>query len=62
MILGSIFIFTIVILTKLYNCTWFNFILEFCYFMLHFILHVFLVFIIVVVLLEKVEVVHLMVK
>ena len=30
--------------------------------MLHFILHVFLVFIIVVVLLEKVEVVHLMVK
>ena len=30
--------------------------------MLHFILHIFLVFIIVVVLLEKVEVVHLMVK
>ena len=29
------FIFTIIILTKLYNCAWFNFILEFCSFMLH---------------------------
>ena len=33
------FIFTIIMLTKLYNCTLFNFILEFCSFMLHFILH-----------------------
>ena len=32
-------IFITIILTKLYNCTWFNFILEFCSFMLHFILH-----------------------
>ena len=38
------FIFTIIILTKLYNCAWFNFILEFCSFMLHFILHVFVLF------------------
>ena len=47
-------IFITIILTKLYNCTWFNFILEFCSFMLHFILHMFLVYIVVVVLLEKV--------
>ena len=47
-------IFITIILTKLYNCTWFNFILEFCSFMLHFILHMFLVNIVVVVLLEKV--------
>ena len=48
------YIFITIILTKLYNCTWFNFILEFCSFMLHFILHMFLVYIVVVVLLEKV--------
>ena len=49
-------------LTKLYNCTWFNFILEFCSFMLHFTLHVFVLFFldfiaaaVVVVLLEKVR-------
>ena len=35
------YIFIIVMLTKLYNCTWFNYILEFCSFMLHFILHIF---------------------
>ena len=33
------FTFTMIRLTKLYNCTLFNFILEFCSFMLHFILH-----------------------
>ena len=43
-------------LTKLYNCTLFNFILEVCSFMLHFILHFLKVFIgVVVVLLEKVR-------
>ena len=54
------FIFNIIILTKLYNCTWFNFILEFCSFMLHFILHVFSVFVVVVVvvLLEKVSLIN----
>ena len=53
-------IFTIIImLTKLYHCTWFNFILEFCSFMLHFILDVFLVFIaVLVVLLEKVRLIN----
>ena len=54
------FMFTIIMLTKLYNCTWFNFILEFCSFMLHFILHVFSVFavVVVVVLLEKVRLIN----
>ena len=55
------FIFTIIMLTKLYNCTWFNVILEFCSFMLHFILHVFSVFVVVVVvvvLLEKVRLIN----
>ena len=56
------YIFMVIMLTKLYNCTWFNFILEFCSFMLHFILHVFVLFFlvfiaaaVVVVLLEKVR-------
>ena len=54
------FIFTIIMLTKLYNGTWFNVILEFCSFMLHFILHVFSVFVVVVVvvLLEKVRLIN----
>ena len=56
------YIFIIAMLTKLYNCTWFNFILEFCTFMLHFILHIFLVYIVVVVvvvvLLEKVRLIN----
>ena len=53
------FIFTIIMLTKLYNCTWFNFILEFCSFMLHVILHIFSVFIVVVVvLLEKIRLIN----
>ena len=53
------FIFTIKILTKLYNCAWFNFILEFCLFMLHFILHILSVFIaVVVVLLEKIRLIN----
>ena len=53
------FIFTIIMLTKLCNSTLFNFILEFCSFMLHFILHFFLVFIaVVVVLLEKVRLIN----
>ena len=43
------YIFITIILTTLYNCTLFNFILEFCSFMLHFILHIFLVYIVVVV-------------
>ena len=47
-------IFITIILIKVYNCTWFNFILEFCSFMLHYILHMFLVYIVVAVLLEKV--------
>ena len=41
-------------LTKLYNCPRFNFILEFCSFILYFIL----VFIVVVVLLEKVRLIN----
>ena len=54
------YIFIIAMLTKLYNCTWFNFILEFCTFMLHFILDIFLVYIVVVVvvLLEKVRLIN----
>ena len=59
------YIFIIAMLTKLYNSTWFNFILEFCTFMLHFILHIFLVYIVVVVvvvvvvvLLEKVRLIN----
>ena len=36
------YIFITIMLTKLCNCTWFHFILEFCSFMLHFILHIFL--------------------
>ena len=54
------YIFMVIMLTKLYNCTWFNFILEFCSFMLHFILHVFSVFVVVavVVLLEKVRLIN----
>ena len=35
------YIFIIAMLNKLYNCTWFYFILEFCTFMSHFILHIF---------------------
>ena len=35
------YIFMVIMLTKLYNCTWFNFILEFCSLMLHFIFHIF---------------------
>ena len=54
------YIFMVIMLTKLYNCTWFNFILEFCSFMLHFILHVFSVFVVVVVVvsLEKVRLIN----
>ena len=55
------YIFIIAMLTKLSNCTWFNFILEFCTFMLHFILHIFLVYIfvvVVVVFLEKVRLIN----
>ena len=55
------YIFIVITLTKLYNCTWFNFILEYCSFMLHFTLHIFLVdivVVIVVVLLEKVRLIN----
>ena len=35
------YIFMVIMLTKLCNRTWFNFILEFCSLMLHFIFHIF---------------------
>ena len=35
------YIFMVIMLTKLCNCTWFNFIFEFCSLMLHFIFHIF---------------------
>ena len=44
LILGSVFIFPIIMLTNLCNCTWFNLFWNFALFMLHFILHIFFSF------------------
>ena len=44
LILGSVFIFPIIMLTNLYNCTCFNLLWNFAPFMLHFILHIFFSF------------------
>ena len=40
LILGSVFIFPIIMLTNLYNCTWFSLFWNFALFILHFILHI----------------------
>ena len=52
------YIFMVIMLTKLYNYTWFNFIFGILLFYVAFILDIFLVNIVVVLLLEKVILTH----